>query len=141
MGSGPTPRVVVSEELTPTWRAAFDAYRPHRADPDAGHPAARRTPAARVRARGGRRARSSRSRAGTCRGGWLGVAAVWTRPEHRRQGLGTAVVLALGGWAARRGARWCYLQVETENAVAHAAYARLGFAHHHRYHYLAPAAG
>ena len=47
-------------------------------------------------------------------------------------------MLALADWAARRGTRWCYLQVETGNAVAHAAYARLGFTHHHRYHYLAP---
>ena len=70
--------------------------------------------------------------------GWLGVAGVWTRPDHRRQGLGTAVVLALAGWAARRGARWCYLQVETANGPAHAAYAALGFVQHHRYHYLAP---
>ena len=138
-GHRPDARVVVSEELTPTWRAAFDEYRPHRADP-----------ALVTRLLDGRRPRAFASvtvegevvalARGHLSGGWLGVVAVWTRPEHRRQGLGTAVVLALGGWAARRGARWCYLQVETENAVAHAAYERLGFTHHHRYHYLAPAA-
>lgn len=138
LGEGrPHPRVVVTEELTPAWRAAFDAYRPHRADP-----------AVVTRLLDGRRPRAfavvevDGEVVALARGhlsdGWLGVAAVWTRPEHRRHGLGTAVVLALGDWAARRGARWCYLQVETENAVAHAAYARLGFTQHHRYHYLAP---
>jgi len=56
--------------------------------------------------------------------------------------LSTSVVLGLARWAARRGARWCYLQVETANLGAHAAYARLGFVPHHRYHYLAqPALG
>ena len=128
----------MTEDLTPAWRAAFDEYRPHRADP-----------AVVTRLVDGRRPRAFAAVAadgqvvalarGHLAGGWLGVAAVWNRPEHRRRGLGTAVVLALAGWAARRGARWCYLQVETENAVAHAAYARLGFTHHHRYHYLAPA--
>ena len=133
----PDARVVVAEELTPAWHAAFDAYRPNRADP-----------ALVTRLLDGRRPRAFASVAvgdevvalarGHLAGGWLGVGAVWTRPQHRRQGHGTAVVLALAGWAARRGARWCYLQVETENAVAHAAYERLGFTHHHRYHYLAP---
>jgi len=133
----PDPRIVVGEELTPAWRAGFDEYR--RSDVD---------PAVVTRLLDGRRPRAfARVEVGDAlvalgRGhladGWLGVAAVWTRPGHRRQGLSTAVVRALGGWAARRGARWCYLQVETGNAPAHAAYERLGFVLHHRYHYLAP---
>ena len=133
----PDPRVVVTEELMPAWRAAFDEYRPHRADP-----------AVVTRLLDGRRPRAFATvevdgevvalARGHLSGGWLGVAAVWTRPEHRRRGLGTAVVLALAHWAARRGARWCYLQVETANVPAHAAYADLGFVHHHRYHYLKP---
>ena len=131
------PRVVVDEQLTPVWRATFDEYRHTDVDP-----------AVVTRLLEGRRPRAFASVevdgrvAAVARGhlaaGWLGVAAVWTRPEHRRRGLGTAVVLALAGWAARRGARWCYLQVETENVPAHAAYEALGFVHHHRYHYLAP---
>jgi GNAT superfamily N-acetyltransferase len=135
---GPTdPRVEVSEELTPEWRATYDEYRLSDVDP-----------AVVTRLLDGRRPRAFAAvevdgvvvavARGHLADGWLGVAGVWTRPEHRRQGLGTAVVLGLAGWAARRGARWCYLQVETENAVAHAAYARLGFVQHHRYHYLAP---
>jgi GNAT superfamily N-acetyltransferase len=131
------PRVVVDEELTAGWRATFDEYRPSDADPalvtrllDGRRPRA----FARVEVDG----RVVAVARGHLADGWLGVAAVWTRPEHRRQGLGTAVVLALAGWAARRGARWSYLQVETANVVAHAAYERLGYVHHHRYHYLAP---
>ena len=80
------------------------------------------------------------ARRGHLAGGWLGVAALWTDPAHRRQGLATAVLRGLGRWAARRDARWCYLQVDAANAGAHAAYERLGFALHHRYRYLAPSA-
>lgn len=133
----PAPRVGVTEELTPGWRATFDEYR--RSDVD---------PAVVTRLLDGRRPRAFADvevggvvRAvarGHLAADWLGVAGVWTRPEHRRQGLGTAVVLGLAGWAARHGGRWCYLQVETTNVPAHAAYARLGFVQHHRYHYLAP---
>ena len=131
------PRVVVSEELAPAWRATYDEYRPSDVDP-----------AVVTRLLDGRRPRAFASvevdgvvvavARGHLADGWLGVAGVWTRPVHRRQGLGTAVVLGLAHWAARRGARWCYLQVETTNTAAHAAYARLGFVQHHRYHYLAP---
>lgn len=138
LGDAPgDPRVTVTEELTPAWRAAFDAYRSSDV-----------APAVVTRLLDGRRPRAFASvvvdgqvvalARGHLADGWLGVAAVWTRPEHRRQGLGTAVVLALAGWASRHGARWCYLQVETGNAPAHAAYVRLGFVLHHRYHYLAP---
>jgi GNAT superfamily N-acetyltransferase len=131
------PRALVSEELTSAWRATFDVYR--RSDAD---------PAVVTRLLDGRPPRAFASvevdgevvalARGHLAGGWLGVAAVWTRPEHRRRGLGTAVVLALADWAARRGARWCYLQVETANLAAHAAYEQLGFTLHHRYRYLAP---
>ena len=136
-GRPPDPRAVVAEELTPAWRAAFDEYR--RSDVD---------PAVVTRLLEGRRPRAFASAEvdgevsaiarGHLAAGWLGVAGVWTRPDHRRQGLGTAVLLGLAAWAARRGARWCYLQVETENVPAHRAYAQLGFVEHHRYHYLAP---
>ena len=133
----PDPRVAVGEELTPGWRAAFAAYRPTDADP-----------AVVTALLDGRRPRAFAGvevdgelvaiGRGHLADGWLGVAGVWVRPDHRRRGLGTAVVRALGTWAARRGARWCYLQVETANEPAHAAYAALGFVLHHRYRYLAP---
>jgi len=71
---------------------------------------------------------------------WLVVTAVTVAEEARRRGLGTAVMAALGNWAADRGGRRCLLQVVESNAPALGLYARLGFTEHHRYHYrLAPA--
>lgn len=69
---------------------------------------------------------------------WLGLAGLWTRPEHRRQGLATMIMIELGHWAARLGARNCYLQVESGNRGAIAAYESLGFLPHHDYLYLRP---
>jgi N-acetylglutamate synthase len=130
-------RVRVDEQLHPRWRAAFDAYRPGDADP-----------AVVTRLLEGRRPRAYGSvrldgevvaiGRGHLAQGWLGVAALWTEPGRRRQGLATAVLRGLGAWAARRDARWCYLQVDARNEGAHAAYERLGFRLHHRYRYLGP---
>jgi GNAT superfamily N-acetyltransferase len=72
--------------------------------------------------------------------GWLGVTAVTVTEEHRRRGLATAVMAALQGWAAERGAHSVYLQVTAGNAPARALYRRAGFIEHHRYHYRRPAA-
>ncbi len=66
----------------------------------------------------------------------LGLAGLWTHPEHRRRGLGNAVVLALLEWAAEAGATSAYLQVAAVNEAALAAYERLGFLTHHGYRYL-----
>ena len=46
--------------------------------------------------------------------------------------------MALGHWAARRGARYAYLQVDVANQPALRTYERLGFVRHHGYLYLAP---
>ncbi|MCZ2819270.1 GNAT family N-acetyltransferase [Modestobacter sp. VKM Ac-2977] len=67
--------------------------------------------------------------------GWLGVTAVTVAEEHRRRGLATAVMAALGRWAAGRGAHSVYLQVTAGNAPARALYRQAGFIEHHRYHY------
>jgi N-acetylglutamate synthase len=70
---------------------------------------------------------------------WLVVTAVTVDERHRRQGLATAVMAALGTWARARGAHLCVLQVAGGNAPALSLYDRLGFTEHHRYHYrLAP---
>jgi RimJ/RimL family protein N-acetyltransferase len=69
---------------------------------------------------------------------WLGLAGLWTRPDHRRRGLATMIMIELGHWAARLGARNVYLQVDQQNAGAIAAYASLGFVRHHDYCYLSP---
>ncbi len=71
---------------------------------------------------------------------WLGLASLWTAPEHRRHGLAGAVMAGLGHWAARCGARQVYLQVASENEGARRAYERSGFTLHHRYLYLTPSA-
>jgi GNAT superfamily N-acetyltransferase len=73
--------------------------------------------------------------------GWLCVTAVTVDDAHRRQGLATAVMAALGAWARERGGHACLLQVASSNSGALALYDRLDFTEHHRYHYrLGPAA-
>lgn len=67
--------------------------------------------------------------------GWLGVSALGVDGEQRRRGLATAVMAALTGWAAERGAHSVYLQVTAGNTAARALYRRAGFIEHHRYHY------
>ena len=71
-------------------------------------------------------------------GEWIGFRSIEVDPAHRRRGLGLAVVGALLGWGAERGATTAYLQVLGDNAPALALYERLGFVEHHRYTYLAP---
>ena len=67
--------------------------------------------------------------------GWLCVTAVTVDDRHRRRGLASAVMAALGTWARSRGAHSCLLQTAGDNAPARALYERLGFTEHHRYHY------
>lgn len=140
LGDGmPDPRVEVSEELDDGWLAAFGRSRPHDADPEVvrriltGQPP---TAYASVLAEDGERIAAIAR--GHVSGSWLGLMAIWTEPEHRRRGLATAMMRSLGHWAARRGARYVYLQVAQQNLTAQQAYARLGFVHHHSYRYLAP---
>jgi N-acetylglutamate synthase len=67
--------------------------------------------------------------------GWAGITAVDVDPRYRRRGLGTTMTRVLAAEAARQGARRVFLQVEEDNLVARALYARCGFAGMHRYHY------
>lgn len=76
---------------------------------------------------------------GSVDAGWVGVTAVEVAADRRREGLGTAVMRGVLGWAAGRGATDVYLQVAEENAGALGLYDRLGISRHHGYHYrLAP---
>lgn len=68
---------------------------------------------------------------------WVGFRGIEVSPEHRRQGLGLAVMDALLEWGAERGATTAYLQVLGDNAPALALYEQLGFTTHHAYRYLA----
>ncbi|MCA1982867.1 GNAT family N-acetyltransferase [Nocardioides nematodiphilus] len=70
---------------------------------------------------------------------WLCLHGLAVDPDHRRQGLATAVLGELVEWGAERGARTAWLHVETDNAPALALYERLGFSEHHAVRYLVPA--
>ena len=67
--------------------------------------------------------------------GWSGITAVEVAPDHRRRGLGQAVMAALHAWAAARGDRAAYLQVGRSNTAGRALYASLGYTDHSGYHY------
>ena len=66
---------------------------------------------------------------------WAGVTSVDVAPAARREGIGSAVMHALLGWAQERGATSSYLQVRAVNAAALRLYAGLGYATHHPYGY------
>lgn len=131
------PRVAVTETLTGSWTAAYGESRPNTADPDMlrmildGRP-----PRAFAHAADGDAVFAIAR--GNLSDDWLGFASIWTREDHRRRGWATMMMTALGHWAARRGARYVYLQVAAANEAAVTAYERLGFRRHHRYGYLAP---
>jgi GNAT superfamily N-acetyltransferase len=67
--------------------------------------------------------------------GWSGIAAVEVAEDHRRRGLGQAVMAALHRWAADRGDRAAYLQVARANTAGRALYESLGYTDHSGYHY------
>ena len=133
----PPSGVRLAEDLAESWLQAYQQYRPNQADPAIlrmildGNPP-------RAFASVESAAETVVIARGHLSGAWLGLAAVWTRLDQRGLGSATAVMTALGHWAARRGARYCYVQVDQGNQVALTAYTRLGFARHHSYLYLAP---
>lgn len=69
-------------------------------------------------------------------GAWLGVFAMLTLPEHRRRGVGTALLRGLCEAARATGVERTYLQVERSNPAALALYAGLGFREVYGYYYL-----
>jgi len=71
---------------------------------------------------------------------WVGFRGIEVASEHRRRGLGLAVMAELLDWGAQRGATTAYLQVLGDNEPALALYDKLGFTPHHSYRYLAPPA-
>lgn len=74
-------------------------------------------------------------------GDHLGLHGLRVAPEHRRSGLGTALVAALLEAGAERGASSVWLHVETDNAAAYALYERLGLTVHHTMRYRRPISG
>jgi ribosomal protein S18 acetylase RimI-like enzyme len=71
----------------------------------------------------------------TAERGWSGLTGIYVHAEARRRGLARAVTQALLSWAAGKGARQTWLQVEQTNAAAVALYASLGFRTKYHYHY------
>ena len=137
----PDPAVRVAETLTASWQAAYHRSRPDDADPAIarmildGHP---------PRAFGSVASGDEQVVAivrGHLNGPWLGLASVWTDPDHRGLGLATKLVIALGHWAARRGGRYVYLDVASANGPTRGGHTRLGFALHHSNRYLRAAPG
>jgi RimJ/RimL family protein N-acetyltransferase len=136
----PDPRVMVSQTLTPAWEAAYHQSRSGTADPEVVRRILTSSPP---------RAFASLPPAGQpqaigrghVKDEWLGIASVWTAPDHRRRGWAALIMRGLGSWAAGLGARSVYLQVAAADEAAVQAYGRLGFALHHHYRYLSPDGG
>lgn len=68
-------------------------------------------------------------------GEWLGIFAMLSVPEARRQGVGSALVRSIADWGRARGVKSAYLQVERDNVAANDLYARAGFRELYGYHY------
>jgi ribosomal protein S18 acetylase RimI-like enzyme len=132
----PARHVRVTEVFELDWLAAYQHSRPNDADPRilemilAGNPPRAFASIGEPEYHGIARGHVS--------GPWLGLASIWVTPQQRGRGLATAMMRSLGHWAARRGARYVYLQVAAANSAAVAAYERLGFRYHHTYRYLCP---
>jgi N-acetylglutamate synthase len=142
-GRSADPAVQIQESLKPDWEHAYQRSRPNSADPaivrmilEGSRPQAFAAVAGQPSDDQGELVAIAR---GHRSADWLGLSSIWVSPDHRQRGLATAMIVKLGHWAARQGARYAYVQVATVNESAIAAYTRLGFAPHHRYLYLAPA--
>ena len=137
------PTATITETLQPGWEAAYQHSRPNSADPAIVRMILDGNPPRAFADIAGQGPDDRSELVAIARGhrneGWLGLASIWTRPDHRQRGLATAMMAALGNWAARQGARYAYLQVATVNEPGIAAYRSLGFIQHHAYRYLAPA--
>jgi ribosomal protein S18 acetylase RimI-like enzyme len=70
-------------------------------------------------------------------GDWAGITSVDVAPAARRQGIASAVMRTLVGWAGEHGAQATYLQVRAANDAALRLYAALGYVTHHPYVYRA----
>ena len=134
--NGPSPAGVrLTEELESSWWDAYQQSRPNNADSALlrmildGNP---------PRAFGSAGEQIFAIARGHLSEDWLGLVSIWTHPDHRREGWATRLTTALGHWAARRGARYAYLQADVANQPALRTYQRLGFVRHHGYLYLAP---
>lgn len=72
---------------------------------------------------------------GSVDGSRLGIFAMATDRDHRRQGHARTVLRTLSEWGVAEGATRAYLQVDGTNGGAIALYASVGFRELYRYHY------
>jgi N-acetylglutamate synthase len=138
-GRPAAPAARITETLEPKWEEAYQRSRPNSADRDIVRMILKGNSPRAFAAVTGAGPEPVAIARGHRDDDWLGVASIWSRSDYRRRGLATAMMAALGHWAARQGARYAYLQVATVNESAIAAYRSLGFVPHHSYVYLAPA--
>lgn len=71
-------------------------------------------------------------------GDLAGLFEIATRDGERGRGFGRRIVRSALKWAAQRGAKHGWLQVEADNAAALALYRSMGFTEAYRYHYRRP---
>lgn len=73
--------------------------------------------------------------------GWAGIFGLWVDPTHRRRGIASTILSAVGRACLEQDLRAVYLQVSETNTGALAFWEELGFVRHHDYTYLSPADG
>ena len=69
-------------------------------------------------------------------GDWLWLHSIHVAHEHRRRGLGRAIMADLLDWGAALGARTAWLHLEDGPTPAEHLASALGFRTHHRCQYL-----
>jgi GNAT superfamily N-acetyltransferase len=132
----PDPDTEITETLTDTWMEAYRRSHPNDPDPAilkmilAGNP-----PRAFAGVAAGERNVLAIGR-GHVSGPWLGLGSIWTGDDHRLEGLARRIMVALGHWGARRGARYCYLEVASGDEELRELCTKLGFIVHHRCRFL-----
>jgi hypothetical protein len=131
----PDPDAEITETLTDAWVEAYRHGTPDHPDPAilkmilAGNP-----PRAFASVAAGQPNLVAIGR-GHVSGPWLGLA-IWTGDDHRLQGAAQSIMVALGHWGARRGARYCYLEVAGGDDKLRELGTVLGFTVHHRCRFL-----
>jgi GNAT superfamily N-acetyltransferase len=136
--TAPAPDAELEEELTEEWLRALCALNEY--DPRHHGTVAKLTALIhppRIFASARREGKIAAVGLGVVRHGHVCLFDIVVEGNHRRQGLGRQIVTSLLEWGKRKSAAAGYLQVMTNNPVAAALYAGLGFREVYRYVYRA----